>query len=527
MNTNIWRLFGPFRRSGKGTPGCVETQNPASRPQRMGLWGLACLLAVAIVWWIGAVWAGAGSDQGSEIRDQKSAPTSDLRPSTAETQNPASPREPNGTGSGPSTVRANVTDGNDPNRAGNFFAGRRGGRRGGSSNEVSEALNLKDVEMRFIIEKIAEWTGKVVIPTDEVMKQKLTIYSPGTLSRSEALEHIYAALRLKGFIAEHADRTIYLRPIGDARIGVVPTIGPEQSLAAIENKEQIVQKFFKLTNASASQMVQIVQPLIGEYGHISADDSASSLLVIDTVASLMRIETVISQFDVAESRQVQTEIFEIRHREPEEVVQLLQILLARNVGPGSGVSVARAAAGGGGRRGGRGGGQAGAGAATSIIAGAGRTPILLVPESRFNWIIAKASPEDMNDITRWIDRLDRSVPTVTAAESLDSIENQNQVVQRFVKLKHYDLARMAEVLQPLMTPAGHVTIEESTRTLMLIDTVESLHGSKASSPNSMSRNRRISSRGSSSCGIASRPRSRLCWTSCSARTPVPPARRSA
>jgi general secretion pathway protein D len=330
--------------------------------------------------------------------------------------------------------------------------------------------------MRFIIEKIAEWTGKVVIPTDEVMKQKLTIYSSGKLSQNEALEHIYGALRLKGFIAEQSERTIYLRPIGDARIGVVPTITPEQSLASIENKEQIVQKFFKLANSSPSQMVQIVQPLIGDYGQISADDNASTLLVIDTVASLMRIETVISQFDVAESQQIRTEIFEIRHRAPDEIVQMLQVLLTRTSGQaGSGsVTVARASGGGSGRRGGRGGGQAGAGAATSIISGAGRAPILLVPESKFNWIIVKASPDDMNDVTKWIDRLDRSVPTVTAGESLDAIENQNQIVQRFVKLQHYDLARMAEVLQPLMSPSGHVTIEESTRTLMLIDTVDSL-----------------------------------------------------
>ena len=62
-----------------------------------------------------------------------------------------------------------------------------------------------------------------------------------------------------------------------------------------------------------------------------------------------------------------------------------------------------------------------------------------------------------------------SVPTITAGESLDTIENQNQIVQRFVKLQHYDLARMAEVLQPLMSPAGHVTIEDSTKTLMLIE----------------------------------------------------------
>ncbi len=38
-------------------------------------------------------------------------------------------------------------------------------------------MNLKDVEMKNIIEKIAQWTGKTVIPSDQAMTQKITIYA--------------------------------------------------------------------------------------------------------------------------------------------------------------------------------------------------------------------------------------------------------------------------------------------------------------------------------------------------------------
>ena len=146
------------------------------------------------------------------------------------------------------------------------------------ASDEGEAINLKDVEMRLIIQKIADWTGKVVIPTDEIMKEKITIYAPSRLPRKEALEQIYGALRIKGYTAEYVDKTIYLKRIRDARIGMVPMISPDQPLAGIENKEQIVQKSFRLTNSSPGQMVPIVQPLIGEYGHISTDEPTSSLL---------------------------------------------------------------------------------------------------------------------------------------------------------------------------------------------------------------------------------------------------------
>jgi hypothetical protein len=121
-----------------------------------------------------------------------------------------------------------------------------------------EAINLKDVEMKLIIQKIADWTGKVVIPTEDIMKEKITIYAPGRLPRNEALEQVYGALRLKGYSAEFVDKTIYLKRMRDARVGTVPVIAPDQPLAAIENKDQIVQRSFKLTNATPSQMAQII-----------------------------------------------------------------------------------------------------------------------------------------------------------------------------------------------------------------------------------------------------------------------------
>jgi type II secretory pathway component GspD/PulD (secretin) len=341
-----------------------------------------------------------------------------------------------------------------------------------------EAVNLKDVEMKFIIEKIAKWTGKVVIPTDEVMKLKLTIYAPDRLRRSEALTQIYGALRIKGFVAEQSENTIFLRPIGDARLGFVPTIPPEQPLAALANKEQIVQKFFRLTNYSPTQMAQLVQPLIGEYGHVSVEETSGSLSVIDTVANLLRIETIIGQFDTTDGQEIQTEIFAVRHRDPGEIVQLLQVLLVDRPGSAPGgprqivtPNPARANPNTRGRPAGR---QGGSVAATSVVTGAGRKPMLLIPEPRFGWIIAKAAADDMANIRTWIEKLDIAVPTVTAEKSLDDLENKNQVVQRFVSLKDSSPSRIAEIVGPLLTDNGYLSADDATGSLLLVDTVENL-----------------------------------------------------
>jgi len=345
-------------------------------------------------------------------------------------------------------------------------------------NEPMEIVNLKNVEMKTIIEKLAKWTGKVIIPTDESMKQKITIYAPEKLPRSKALQKIYSALRMKGYIAEQTDGTIFLKPITEAKLGEVPTISEDYPLAMVENKDQVVQKFFKLENYSPQQMGQIIQPLIGDYGYVGADESTGSLLVIDTVKSLMRIDLIIKQFDVVEVEEIITEIFEIRHGNPTEIVGLLQTLLGDGSssvrGPGGPVGPGR----------GRGSMQrpgsssstsrTSGGTATSVTVGTTRTPVILIAEPTYNWIIVKATAQDIKKISEWIEKLDRAVPTLFVDQPLSRIENKNQIVQKFFKLENYSPSQMSQIVGPLLSETGYVSADETTGNLVVMDTVETL-----------------------------------------------------
>jgi len=308
-------------------------------------------------------------------------------------------------------------------------------------NGPMEFVNLKSVEMKSIIEKLAAWTGKVIIPTDEALKQRVTIYAPDRLPRSKAIGVIYSALRLKGYIAKETDGEIFLEPIADAKLGRIATIAPNEPLALIENKEQIVQKFFQMTSYSPSEMGTIIQPLIGEHGYISVDEASGTLMVIDSVDNLMRLERIIQQFDVPGAEQAVTDIVEVRFGDPSEIVQMLNILL----GETQGISTRRSS-----RESGR--GQFGFGGprpesrdssrdssfsrsssststtkrpdsktatATSVVVGTTKGPIVLIPEPRRKWIIVKASAEDLKQIREWVTKLDKEEP----------VESEYEVVQ--------------------------------------------------------------------------------------------------
>ena len=300
-------------------------------------------------------------------------------------------------------------------------------------NDPLEAVNLKDVEMKNIIEKIAQWTGKTVIPSDQAMTQKITIYAPEKLPRSKALLKLYSALRMKGFSPEVVDDTIYLKPLAETKLGTHPIVGPEQPLAAFENPSQIIQKFFKLAHYSPSQMIQLVQPLVGEYGFVSADETSGRLLVIDTVGSLRRIEQIIAQFDVEDAGRTVSEVFVIQHGDPVEIVQFLRMLLGESADGRRGGPMRNRVAGasrpGGPPSGGPKGDQSKA--ATSVVIGAGDIPLVLFPETKSKRIIARGSAEDIKLIGEWIQKLDVAEPVKSECETVSIVyADAREVAQR-------------------------------------------------------------------------------------------------
>jgi len=277
--------------------------------------------------------------------------------------------------------------------------------------EPMESINLNNVEMRVIIQKLGDWTGKPIIPTDDVVLQtRITIYASREVPRSRALSLVYAALRARGVVAEHAEDKIFLKPIAQARQGYVPTLGAEDPLARVEDKSMIVEKFFRLRNYDATRLAEIIAPLLAEYGHVTALASTNDVVVIDTVENLLRIERIVSQLDVPESEQVVEQIFEIQHADPAELVQLLQLILTGNVGAGGRQTQGRPSRSGAPVSAGRPDSRSDGGTrpATAVMIASSEIPVRLIPMPKQRWIIARASNADMDLIESWIKRLDVS-----------------------------------------------------------------------------------------------------------------------
>lgn len=290
--------------------------------------------------------------------------------------------------------------------------------------EAMESVNLNNVEMRMILQKLGEWTGKPIIPSnDEVMRQRITIFASQQLPRSSALSLVYAALRSRGIIAEHYEDKIILKPIAQARQGYIPTVSASEPLVKFADKSQIVEKFFRLQSYSPTRLVEVISPLIAEYGHVTALENTRDIVVIDTVENLIRIEQIIKQLDVPESSKVVEQVFEVKNTDPGEIVQVLELILtdlkgtSRTRGNRSGMSGGQPQTSESSRpqQAAQRSGQQGANAnpAPSVTIPSDTVPIKLIAMPKQSWIIARGTNEDIDLVAEWIKKLDipESVPT--------------------------------------------------------------------------------------------------------------------
>jgi type II secretory pathway component GspD/PulD (secretin) len=86
-----------------------------------------------------------------------------------------------------------------------------------------------------------------------------------------------------------ATRWMWYLPLLWIALGVGYLAGP--ALAS----EEVVQ--IRIVHRDANDMLTMVQPLISQYGFISADTASNSLIVIDQAANVRRIQQLVSQID--------------------------------------------------------------------------------------------------------------------------------------------------------------------------------------------------------------------------------------
>ena len=164
------------------------------------------------------------------------------------------------------------------------------------------SLNFQDIEVRAILQLLADFTNKNLVASDSV---------EGSIT-----------LRLKNVPWDQAlDIILKARGLGKREVGNVMMVAPQEELTArerleLESKQQYLElsplhtEFIQVNYAKASDMAAIIRNeannLISERGNVTVDERTNTLLIQETKTYLKEIKKILIALDIP-VRQVQIE----------------------------------------------------------------------------------------------------------------------------------------------------------------------------------------------------------------------------
>jgi len=153
------------------------------------------------------------------------------------------------------------------------------------------SLNFVNADIQEVIKAISQISKKNFL-VDPRVKGSINIVSATPVNSELAYDILLSALRLQGYAAVDADGVTKIIPEADAKL-YVDAVGKSSGKG-----DQIITKVFTLKNESATQMVNVIRPMVAPNNLVVAHASSNALVVTDYKSNLRRIEQVIKAIDL-------------------------------------------------------------------------------------------------------------------------------------------------------------------------------------------------------------------------------------
>jgi general secretion pathway protein D len=184
-------------------------------------------------------------------------------------------------------------------------------------------LNFVNADIDAVVKAVSEMTGRNFV-LDPRVKGVINIVSARPVPRSLVYPTLLSALRLQGFTAIEGDGVTKIVPEADAKQQGSPVV---RGGAAGEG-DRLVTSVYALKYESATQLVNVLRPLITPNNAIAALPSANALVITDYADNLKRIDKIIGSLDVPPAGE--PIVVPVRYASALDLVQIISRLLGES-----------------------------------------------------------------------------------------------------------------------------------------------------------------------------------------------------
>jgi len=327
-----------------------------------------------------------------------------------------------------------------PSTPASQLRGIRAGRRVVDDTPVKLALKGEPVEN--VMSLIWEWTGKYVFfkPTD-VQSKKIHLVGDREISKSQALDYIFQALKFEDLAVTETEDVIYIALATQQKKtqpGVV--LGPEEDVMSMVDNGLFVTKIFRLSQSRANDVLERIEPLIPEeYAQLAADGDSNQIILSGDIGLAKKVQTLINMLDIPSWDDYATETFRLQYQDAQTVATIIEDLF-QDDGSAGGRSVGGARAGGQNRQN-RGAAQQQGVPGAPGTSGGGGGLIVTVLQS-MNSLTVRATPTVLTEIRRLV------------AEAWDLPPNSAGSIFKTYDLKYADPIKVRDLLSTLLGGGG-------------------------------------------------------------------------
>jgi general secretion pathway protein D len=150
------------------------------------------------------------------------------------------------------------------------------------------SLNFVNADIQEVIRAISQISKKNFL-VDPRVKGTISIVSATPVSPALGYDILLSALRLQGYAAVESGGVTQIIPEADAKLHI-------DSLAQGRG-DKLITRVFVLKYESASQLVNLVRPIIAPNSVVVAYPSSNALVITDYASSVKRIEKLIDSID--------------------------------------------------------------------------------------------------------------------------------------------------------------------------------------------------------------------------------------
>ncbi|WP_369833306.1 type II secretion system secretin GspD [Geobacter sp. DSM 9736] len=160
-------------------------------------------------------------------------------------------------------------------------------------------LNFNEVDISTMVKFISDLTGRNFIMDDRV-KGKISVFSPAKLSLDDAFNVFTSVLELKGFTVIQAGRVYKIVPTAAARQSGTKILTDRERGPV---NDSYVARVITLDNISAADAVTFLQPVVSKDGYISAFGPGNMILLVDSALNTNKVLSILNLIDGDQPRQ--------------------------------------------------------------------------------------------------------------------------------------------------------------------------------------------------------------------------------